>query len=587
MSAPHPGAVSEHAHPSPLRRLLGMVSEDRGDFVVVLVYNLVGSLLTLAVPLAAQALVNTVAQGLFLQPLVVLTGAVLAGLLFAGLLSILKFLLVEGMQQRIFARVALRLSERLPRVRHRDLAEQDAQELMNRFFDVVNIQKSWFKLVFEGPGAAIEVLVGLALLALYGPQFLAFALALLGSGIFVFLLLGWNGVRSSIAVSAEKYRVAGWLEEMARCHSAVKLSGAPEFWSRRAEVLVSQWLRRRRSHFQVLLRQHATWYLLQALALAAVLGLGGWLVIEGQLSLGQLVAAELVVWNVMKACGKLVRLISSWYDLLTGLDKVGHLSGLPLDRSGGRRMRDEGRGAEVTMRGVDFSYGPRPVLQNLELGVGPGQRVCLLGPAGEGKSTVARLLCGLLEPDRGLVEVDGLDVREVDLGDLSRHVALVHGGNEILEGTLEENLLLGRDLPRHDVQWALQLSGLEEGLTCLPQGLATRLLPGGRNLSDSERMRVLLARGVVGRPRLLLLDEPFRGMDEGQVRDIVDRLFDPALPWTVLCLTSEPEAVGRAAAVHLFRGGRLAESGTPRALASNPESALNRLFPALGARLRG
>lgn len=564
-----------------------MVSEDRGDFAVVLVYNLVGSLLTLAVPLAAQALVNTVAQGLFLQPLVVLTGAVLGGLLFAGFLTILKFLLVEGMQQRIFARVALRLSERLPRVRHRELADQDAQELMNRFFDVVNIQKSWFKLVFEGPGAVIEVFVGLALLALYGTEFLAFALALCGAGLLVFLVLGWNGVRSSIAVSAEKYRVAGWLEEMARCHSSVKLSGTPEYWTGRAERLVSQWVRRRRTHFQVLLRQHATWYLLQAVALGAVLGLGGWLVIEGQLSLGQLVAAELVVWNVLKAFGKLVRLIPSWFDLLTGLDKVGHLTGLALDRKGGRRMRDDGQGAEVSMRGVDFSYGVRPLLQGLDLDVPAGGRVCLLGPAGGGKSTVVRMLCGLLEPDRGLVEVDGFDVREVDLGDLSRHVALVSGGHEILEGTLEENLLLGRDLPRHDLQWALGLSGLEEHLSCLPDGLRTGLLPGGRNLSDSESQRVLLARGVVGRPRLLLLDEPFRGMDEGQVRDIVEGLFDARLPWTVVCVSTEPEAVRRADTVHVIREGRMVESGPPQALAADPDSALNRLFPALGARLRG
>lgn len=572
-----------HAHPSPLRRLLAMVSEDRSDFAVILVYNLVGSLLTLAVPLAAQALVNTVAQGLFLQPLVVLTGAVLGGLLFAGFLTILKFLLVEGMQQRIFARVALRLSERLPRVRHRELADQDAQELMNRFFDVVNIQKSWFKLVFEGPGAVIEVLVGLALLALYGTEFLAFAMALCGAGVLVFLVLGWNGVRSSIAVSAEKYRVAGWLEEMARCHSAVKLSGTPEYWKGRAERLVSQWLRRRRAHFQVLLRQHATWYLLQAVALGAVLGLGGWLVIEGQLSLGQLVAAELVVWNVLKAFGKLVRLIPSWFDLLTGLDKVGHLTGLALDRQGGRRMRDDGKGAEVTMRGVDFAFGAHPLLQGLDLDVPAGGRVCLLGAAGGGKSTVLRMLCGLLEPGRGLVAVDGFDVREVDLRDLSRHVALVGSGNEILEATLEENLLLGRDLPRHDLHWALELSGLER----LPDGLQAGLLPGGRNLSDSEAQRVVLARGVVGRPRLLLLDDPFRGMDEGQVSELVEGLFDPRQPWTVVCVSTEPEAVRRADTVHVIREGRVVESGPPGALAQDPESALNRLFPALGARLRG
>lgn len=181
-----------------------MLWEDRRDLVVVLVYNLISSLLLLAVPLTAQALVNTIAAGMFLQPLAVLTVATAAGLLFAGLMTVMKFTLVEVMRQRIFARVALRLAERLTRLETRTLSAQNPPELMNRFFDVVNIQKSWFKLVFEGPGAVVEVLVGLALLAIYGPLLLAFSLVLVASGLVILFGLGLGGVRTSIEESAQR-----------------------------------------------------------------------------------------------------------------------------------------------------------------------------------------------------------------------------------------------------------------------------------------------------------------------------------------------------------------------------------------------
>ncbi|NDD30080.1 MAG: hypothetical protein EB084_17630, partial [Proteobacteria bacterium] len=125
------------AHPPrPAQRLGWLLWEDRTDIVVLVVYALMTALLALAVPLASQALVNTIAAGVSLQPLIVLTGAVLVGLLFAGLIQVLRDSLVEVLQQRVFARVALRLAQNLPRVESRALSEHHGSELMNRFFDV-------------------------------------------------------------------------------------------------------------------------------------------------------------------------------------------------------------------------------------------------------------------------------------------------------------------------------------------------------------------------------------------------------------------------------------------------------------------
>jgi ABC-type bacteriocin/lantibiotic exporter with double-glycine peptidase domain len=589
------GAMGEHlsaaghhdeAHPTPFRRLVQMLSEDRGDLLALGVYTSLTGLLTLAIPLTAQFAVNTIAAGIFLQPLVVLTAAVLFALVFAGALRLLKLVLLERLQQRVFARVALRLAERLPHVRYAALVDEYAPQLANRFFDVVTIQKTLSKLLLDGPTAALQVLLGLTLMAFYSPYLLAFDLFLIVFIAFVVFVLGTGGLRSSIAESYRKYHVAEWLEELARCHRGFKLNGVHAFSVNRADALVLSYVKARRRHFRVLFRQAAGNYLFRAVASAGVLSIGGYLVIDRQMTLGQLVAAELVVIGVLEGLEKLIRMIETVYDLLTSVDKVGHVADLPVERAGGKPLPAGGAGAGVHCRGVRFSYRAGvEVLSDLNLKVQPGEHVSLVGESGAGKSTLASLLCGLQEPAHGVVQVNGMDVREASLESLRRVVALVSDTNEIFEGTVEENILLGRaHIPHHDVQWALDVTQLAEELTRLPDGMQTQLVSEGRNLSRGQVQRLLIARAIVGRPRLLLLDEAFTGIDEKDKLTILGELYAPERGWTIIDISHDPEVVSRSSVVHVLAGGRIAESGHILDLARRRGGLFASLFPTLGAR---
>jgi ABC-type bacteriocin/lantibiotic exporter with double-glycine peptidase domain len=583
----HQGGAA--AHLSPPRRLAQMLVEDRGDLLALLAYTSLTGLLTLAIPLTAQFAVNTIAAGIFLQPLLVLTAAALGALLFAGVLRLLKLTLLERLQQRVFARVALTLAERLPHVRHAALMDEYAPQLVNRFFDVVTIQKSLAKLLLDGPTAALQVLLGLTLMAFYSPYLLAFDVFLILFIAFVVTVLGIGGLRSSIAESYQKYHVAEWLEELARCHRGFKLNGVPAFAIERADALVVSYVRARRRHFRVLFRQAAGNYLFRAVASAGVLAIGGYLVIERQLTLGQLVAAELVVVGVLEGLEKLVRMIEVVYDLLTSVDKVGHVTDLPVEREGGRLLPAGAGGAGVVCRGVRFSYRPGiEILSDLSLRVQPGEHVSLVGESGAGKSTLASLLCGLQEPTHGVVQINGMDVREASLTSLRRAVALVSDTNEVFEGTVEENILIGRDdIPYEDVQWALELTQLSEELTRLPKGLQTELVSEGRNLSRGQVQRLLIARAIVGRPSLLILDEAFTGIDESDKLQILGELYSPARGWTIIDISHDPEVVLRSSVAHVLCEGRIAESGPPAELAVRPGSRFAALFPTLGARALG
>ncbi len=575
-------------HTSPLERFWSMIVADKHDLVVLIVYTVITGLVSLAVPLAAQALVNTIAAGIFLQPLIVLSLLVLAGLLFGSVLRMLKFCLVENLQQRIFARITLLLSERIPAIKASALNTEYMPELINRFFDVMTVQKSWGKLLLEGPAALLQVLIGLVLMAFYSPYLLAFDVLIILFVFFAVSVLGIGGLKSSIKESALKYRVAEWLEDMGRCQTSLKTNGVNQFLVRRSDGLVLNYLKARREHFAVLFRQAFGTYFFQAIASAGILAIGGWLVINRQLTLGQLVAAELVVLNVLSALEKLIRNCDAFYDLLTGLDKVGHISDLPTERQSGVELPQGSDGLSFECIKLHFSYdGRAEILSGLNLYIRGGERASLVGASGAGKTTLASLICGLQEASHGTVEVDGFDVRDLELKSLRSQVGLVGDVNEIFEGTIEENVRLGRPGVSHqDIRWALDTAQFADELVHLPDGINTTLVSGGRNLSRGQVQRLLIARAIAERPRLLILDEAFTGIDEKTKLKIIKSLFASENAWTVLDISHDAEVVMRSDNVYVLTQGQINESGTPADLSWRNESEFSMLFPDLASQIR-
>lgn len=570
-----------------MERLWALLISDKHDLIVLIVYTLMTGLVSLAVPLAAQALVNTIAAGIFLQPLIVLSLLVLAGLLFGGVLRMLKFCLVENLQQRIFARITLRLSERIPVIKASALNTEYMPELINRFFDVMTVQKSWGKLLLEGPAAVLQVFIGLVLMAFYSPFLLAFDLLIILFVFFAICVLGIGGLKTSIHESALKYRVAEWLEDMGRCQTSFKTNRISQFVARRSDSLVLNYLHARRNHFTVLFRQAFGTYFFQAIASAGILAIGGWLVINRQLTLGQLVAAELVVINVLSALEKLIRNCDTFYDLLTGLDKVGHISDLPVERQGGVELPSSESGLSVRCAQIHFSYDTREILSGLDLSLAAGERASLVGASGAGKTTLASLICGLQEANHGTIEVGNFDVRDLDLQSLRSQVGLVGDINEIFEGTIEENVGLGRISVSHqDIRWALNAAQFSDDLINFPNGINTTLISGGRNLSRGQVQRLLIARAIAEKPGLLILDEAFTGIDEKTKLKIIDALFLSENPWTVLDISHDAEVVMRSDKVYVLSSGKISELATPADLAWRKDSAFATLFPDLAKQIR-
>lgn len=552
-------ADEEHHGPAPLTRLLGLLRPELHDIWMVIIYAIGVGVLSLAVPITAMAVVNTTALATLVQQLVVLCVALLVSLGLAALLRILQAVIVEYLQQRIFVRVVADLSYRLPRVDVQAFDRQHGPELVNRFFDVLTVQKASATLLLDGITVALQIAIGLTLLAFYHQILLGFDLVLIAALAFIVFVLGRGAVDSSIRESRAKYEVAGWIEEMARHPVAFKLNGGPLFAWERADLLSRQYLLARQKHFRILLRQFGFAFALQVLASTALLGLGGYLVIQGQLTLGQLVAAEIVVALVVASFTKLGKQLESYYDLLAAVDKLGHLTDLPLEREGGAVHGARSKGAAIDLQNVHFTYGEghRVVLDGFSLQIAPGERVALLGPNGAGKSTLVDLLFGLRVPTEGFIEIDGMDLRDLRLESLREQIAVVKG-IEIFEGTVLDNIRMGREqLSVADVRQALEAVGLLDEVLDFPLGLSAPLSTGGSPLSLGQAERLMLARAIVGGPRLLVLDEVLDDMDQEIRHAVLPALLGLDARWTLLVVThSEDVARLCSRQVRLQRAGR-------------------------------
>lgn len=545
---------------TPFTRLRGLLRPDRGDLLAVAAFAVASGVMLLATPIAVQALVNFVALGGAIPPLFVVAGLLFLGLGFAAVLGGMQAWTVEMLQRRLFVRMVADLAARLPRVRLSTYDARYGPDIVNRFFDIMTIQKAGSFLLLDGLSILLSVTVGLVVLAFYHPLLFAFDVVLLV--IIAAVVLGplRRGTRTAIAESKTKYAVVSWFEEVARNPLLFKAGGADLWVHTHADRLARNYLGKRAAHFSTLFRQIVGVLGLQVFASAALLGIGGFLVINGALTLGQLVAAEIIVTLVVSSVAKLGKHLESYYDLMAAVDKVGELLDLPVE-DGGRELpaRTSERGAAVRLHELswtDDSGGAS--IEGLSLELKPGERVALRGPSGAGKDTLLELIWGLRRPKHGAVLLDDADLRELSPPQLRRDVALIGAPIDVVVGSLRDNVALGRErVSDADVRAALRRVGLDERVSLLSEGLDTPLRPSGQPLSSGETRRLLVARALAGAPRLLLVQDFLDHIDDETRPEILDALFDAPSgadaptatdapsPYTLLVVSNSPDVLAR------------------------------------------
>lgn len=560
---------------SSLKRLFKLLEPDRKDVAYIYLYAIFGGLLTLTLPLGVQAVIGLVQGGDVSSSLVILIAVVTLGTLFSGVLKIMQITVAETLQRRVFARSAFEFALRIPNLRMDALQQDYPPELVNRFFDTLTVQKGLPKVLMDFSTGIIQIIFGLILISFYHPFFVFFGISVL---VLLFALLRWTGpkgLETSLVESKYKYKVAHWLQEVARTMVTFKLASGARLSLSKTNSLVDGYLTARDNHFRVLVSQYGYIVIFKTLVTAVLLALGGVLVIDNQITIGQFVAAEIVVLLILGSVEKVIVTLADVYDLLTGLEKMGYFTDIPLepDEGMGFERVDTGKGMELDVQSLSFQFSDsdQPTLRDINFKIKSGEKVCVAGYNGSGKSTLIQVISGLMLNYKGSISYNNAPMFNFNLRSLRSYIG-DHGSQEdVFQGTLWENICLGHeDIDFQQIVWATRQVGLENFVKGLPKGYDTLLLPGGRNLPQSVQTKILLARSIVSQPRLLALEEFLNRLQPQERERMSDMLTDRSQPWTLVAVSNDPLLAARCERIILMENGQIIADGNYEELRDSP-----------------
>jgi ATP-binding cassette, subfamily B, bacterial len=498
---------------TPAARIWRLVKEENKDIIAIYFYAGLTGLIQLSLPLGVQAIIGFVLGGTLSASLVLMISLIILGVVIAGLLQLGQMKIIEKIQQRIFVKYAFAFAEKIPSLDLKKLDDYYLPELMNRFFDTVTIQKSISKLLLDLPTAMIQILFGLILLSFYHPAFIVFGLLLILVLWLILYSTGSRGLESSIEESDYKYAVAGWLEEMARVVKSFKFSSGSNLHTRKADEKTSGYLQARTKHFLILLLQYKTLVVFKVIITASILIVGVMLLLNQQINIGQFVAAEIIIIIVINSVEKIIINLDSTYDVLTSVEKISKIIDSPLEYSGTLEIPGD-KAIGVKAENLSFSYNERPLLNELSFNVTPGSKATITGPDGSGKSTLLKLLTSVYTEFTGSLMINDVPIKNYNLHSLRAKTGIFFLHENIFHGSLLENLTMGREVDEIHLHDLVHQTGLQTFLQTLPMGYDSQLDPTGKKLPTNVIHKILLVRALVHKPKLLLLEEPWRGIEE-------------------------------------------------------------------------
>lgn len=529
---------------TPAQRFWRLLQPDKKEIRNVYIYAVFNGVINLSLPLGIQAIVNLIQGGQVSTAWVVLVAVVVAGVTATGILQIAQLRITENLQQKIFARSAFEFAFRIPKVKMEAIYKHYAPELMNRFFDTLTVQKGLSKILIDFSTAVLQVLFGLILLSFYHPFFILFSLILIILVFAIFRLTGKPGLQTSLTESKYKYKVAHWLEELARTGTTFKLAGKTELPLSKMDGEVGDYLNARENHFKILVQQYSLMVVFKAVVAAGLLAMGGVLVMQQLMNIGQFVAAEIIILLVMSSVEKLVMSMETIYDVLTALEKIGQVTDLEIERTEGidTFCKKEDCGMEVQLQNIHFSYpnGDKKVLSSVTEHVKGGETVIICGSNGSGKSTLLQIIAGLYDVTQGQVIYNGLPKGNLNLESLRSSIGDCLTQEQLFDGTVLENINMGRPgATFENVQWAVRKLQLESVINSLPNGYDTMIDPQGKKLPKSVVQKLLLARSIADKPKLLLLEDALEHLDEADRKVIVDFLVKKENDWTIIAVSAD------------------------------------------------
>lgn len=524
---------------TPWQRFLGILQLERKDIRLVLYYAVFSGLIALTLPLGIQAIINLIQGAQVSTSWIVLVVLVTFGVAFVGILQLMQMRIIETIQQRIFMRASFEFTYRFPKMKMEELRNSYPPELANRFFDVLNIQKGLAKLLLDVPAAVLQIVFALILLSLYHPFFIAFGILLVVLIYIVFKYTIQRGMETSLMESKQKYKVAHWIQEVARSITSFKIAGKTTMALDKNDYLVDGYLKARENHFKILVLQFIQMIGFKIIVTAGLLIIGGLLVLNQEMNIGQFVAAEIIILLVITSVEKLILGLESFYDVLTSLEKMGQVVDKEIEVQTGESpnfIEDY----KIKLENISYNVPNRtiPIIKNISLTINAKSRVLIQGESGAGKSSLLRLISGVIRPIKGNIFLNDTNFSNICINEYRSELGLDLADDTPFEGTVRDNITFGDlNISQEQIDEVIRNTRLSKYIKESEKGLNTIIHPEARQTSYTVAKKIILARAIIKEPKLLILEDPLEHFERKEALELIEFLTDPARPWTLIVVS--------------------------------------------------
>ncbi|MFD2543544.1 peptidase domain-containing ABC transporter [Lacinutrix gracilariae] len=524
---------------TPWQRLFGLLKLEKRAVFQVFYYAIFAGLVSLSLPLGIQAIIILLQGAQVTTSWIVLVVLVTLGVAFVGVLQLMQMRIIETLQQRVFTRASFEFIYRFPKITMEELRSYYPPELANRFFDTLTVQKGLAKILVDIPAAVLQIVFALILLSFYHPFFIAFGIILLILVYVVFKFTARKGMETSLQESKNKYKVAHWIQEVARTIISFKLSGKTNLALTKNDALVDKYLHSREAHFKVLVIQFIQMIGFKVIVTAGLLTIGGALVLNQEMNIGQFVAAEIIILLVISSVEKLILGLESFYDILTSLEKIGQVVDKELESQTGEDpiFKDN---FKIELENVTYNVPKRDknILENISMQVHANTSTLIRGESGAGKSSLLRLFAGLIKPTKGSIFLDNFSLSNIHLNKYRGQIGMSLSDETPFQATLRENITFGdASLTDEDVFWAIEKVGLLKFVKEQPKGLNAIINPEGKQIAYTDAKKIILARAIVRKPKLLILEDPLDQFEFTEWERVMNFLLDKANNWAVIVVS--------------------------------------------------
>jgi ABC-type bacteriocin/lantibiotic exporter with double-glycine peptidase domain len=538
----------KNSSPKLFTRFWSMLRPDSKEIRNIYLFSVLSGILSLGLPLGIQMIINFIELGQMSTSWFVLVFLVVLSLGFSGVLNIFQLRITENLQQRIFTRSAFEFAERIPHIKLTELLKKYATDLTHRFFDTLTIQKGLSKLLIDFTASILQLVFCLILLSFYHSFFIFLGVFLVFTLILIVRFTVQRGMQTSLEESSYKYKIAHWLKEVSQARFSFSLSGNNKLHINRTDSHLQGYLTARDEHFKVLVKQYIYLIVFKVVIALVFLIIGGLLVINQQMNIGQFVASEIIILLVLSAVEKLILSVEVVYDVLTAIEKISQVTDLELEQEiidGFKLESSEGFSVQLDNVSYQMQDVEIAVLSNVSFEINKNEKICIVTDSSVSSNLLFHLIVGLCDANKGNISLNELPIENLNKEFLREQIGAVVDQDLLIFGSLIDNISFGRnqiDLKRIEEEVAeLQFKSYVQAL---PDKYQSVLNADIQFIPRDIVKKILIARALIGNPKLVLLEEPTAGLTATQKNTILNRVLKVENV-TVIVASTDPEVMKR------------------------------------------